>query len=221
MTTPAAATSRDDPRDVAGERDITRDTPATSTSAALQPAEAKKPWAREERTERDAEVATPRRAPASEPAAMTAPTVPIAPATQPAPSAVVTAAPSMGDDPWAKVLAAANPNRRLRILLKDITLVGVENDVVVLAVSEALAGAARANEKELCGLLASAWDKAVKLELRQHGQPASATLAPAETQQAINANLQAIQEHPLVKQAIELFGAKLTSVQARKSSKQE
>lgn len=120
------------------------------------------------------------------------------------------------DDPWGKVLAAAGPNRRLRILLNDISLVSVENDVVVLAVSEALHGAARASEKELCGLLASAWDRAVKLELRQEGGEAAAT--PAASQASINANLLALQEHPLVKQAMELFGAKVVSVQARKNA---
>lgn len=206
--------------------------------AGTQPA-----WGREERAGREAEVVSPRRVVvearepdvASAAASLAVPVVPVSkpaivssglaavvgPEREASISAAAPAALAPVDDPWGKVLAAAGPNRRLRILLNDISLVSVENDVVVLAVSEALHGAARANEKELCGLLASAWERAVKLELRQEGGGAAAATAGA-TQAAINANLQAVQEHPLVKQAMELFGAKVVSVQARKNAgKQE
>lgn len=195
-----------------------------------EPAGTQAAWGREERAGREApEVVSPRRVVVeprepevtiSAPAAVVPVSEPAAPSAAPSLAAAPVASAPM-DDPWGKVLAAAGPNRRLRILLNDITLVSVENDVVVLAVSEALHGAARANEKELCGLLASAWDRAVKLELRQEGGTAPAA-TPAATQAAINANLQAVQEHPLVKQAMELFGAKVVSVQARKNAvKQE
>ncbi|MFA6044495.1 MAG: hypothetical protein WC718_05885 [Phycisphaerales bacterium] len=209
-----------------------------------EPTSTQPAWGREERAEREArEVASPRRVvveprepevdagasaavvpavPVPEPATVSTNVAALAASVSSAPiSAAAAVASAQIDDPWGKVLAAAGPNRRLRILLNDISLVSVENDVVVLAVSEALHGAARANEKELCGLLATAWERAVKLELRQEGGEAAAA-TPAATQAAINANLQAVQEHPLVKQAMELFGAKVVSVQARKNAaKQE
>lgn len=122
------------------------------------------------------------------------------------------------------MLDAAAPNRRLRVLLNDCTLVKAENDVVVLAVSEALLGSARANEKELLGLLAGAWDRAVRLELRRAGdapaaepRPAPNSPSPATEPPATPSPPQPpVAEHPLVKQAIELFGARVVGVQPRK-----
>lgn len=82
--------------------------------------------------------------------------------------------------------------------------------------SEALLGTAKSNEREICDLLATAWDRAVKLELRAD-KPASqdAPPAPPVDQEAARA---AISEHPLVKRTIELFGARLVGVQPRKKA---
>ncbi len=116
-------------------------------------------------------------------------------------------------DPWSRVLSAAAPNRRLRVLLNDCSLVKAEDDVVVLSVSAALLSAVRANEKDLCGLLAVAWDRAVKLELRSDTPDA----APEAEQPIVpNETAAAIAEHPVVKRAIELFNAKVIRVQPRK-----
>ncbi len=138
---------------------------------------------------------------------------PRAPQPEPAP---VAAAPvwerDPSGDPWAQVLSAASGNRRMRILLNDCSLVNVADDQVVIAVSDALLSAAQSNEKELGDLLARAWDRAVKVELRGASQvaPAGAASEPAPEPTT------PITEHPLVKQAMELFSAKLVGVQARK-----
>lgn len=114
------------------------------------------------------------------------------------------------------MLSAAAPNRRLRVIINDCHLVEVRNDLVVLSVSEALLGTARSNEREICDLLATAWDRAVKLELRaDKPAPQDAPPAPPIDQEAARA---AIAEHPLVKRTIELFGARLVGVQPRKKA---
>lgn len=94
------------------------------------------------------------------------------------------------------------------MLLNECRLVKVENDVVVLAVNDALRSAAQASEKELAGLLATAWDRAIRLEFQQTepGPEAAAAPVPKES----------IADHPLVKQATAIFGAKLLGVQPRR-----
>lgn len=147
---------------------------------------------------------TPSPPPLPEPAPELAPEPPPARATGPA------------SDPWATVLSAAAPNRRLRVIINDCRLVEVKDDLVVLSVSEALLGTARSNEREICDLLATAWDRAVTLELRsEKPEPDAALVAPGLDQEAARA---AISEHPLVKRTIELFGAKLVGVQRRKKA---
>lgn len=126
-------------------------------------------------------------------------------------------------DPWAKVVASAAMSQRMRVLVNGCSLVKAEDDLVVLSVSEALLSAARASEKELCTLLASAWDRAVRVELRPAGAtadppPSGATGAVEPAAAATPAPAGPILEHPLVKRAMELFNAKLVGVQARKST---
>lgn len=92
----------------------------------------------------------------------------------------------------------------------------MKDNLVVLSVSEALLGTAKSNEREICDLLATAWDRAVKLELRaDKPNPQDAPPAPPVDQEAARA---AISEHPLVKRTIELFGARLVGVQPRKKA---
>lgn len=123
------------------------------------------------------------------------------------------------------MLSAAAPNRRLRVLLNDCTLARVEDDLVVLSVTDALLTAAQANEKELCALLARAWDRAVRVELRSANppnttpgasQPAGAapdgSPAPPEPAEP----LPDVTTLPLVRRTMELFNARLVGVQPRK-----
>lgn len=117
----------------------------------------------------------------------------------------------LGGDDWSRVVDAAQANLRLRVLINDCRLVEVKDDAVVLAVGDTLMAAAMANEKELCDLLARAWDRAVRIEFRGNGAPDSPP--PAHDPAAARA---AVGEHPLVKQAIELFGARLVGVQPRR-----
>lgn len=131
-------------------------------------------------------------------------------------------------DPWAQVLSAAAPNRRLRVLLNDCTLARVEDDLVVLSVTDALLTAAQANEKELCALLARAWDRAVRVELRSATTPNAAPGAPqpgAGSPAAPDGSsaspepaepLPDVTTLPLVRRTMELFNARLVGVQPRK-----
>lgn len=142
-------------------------------------------------------------------------------------------------DPWGKVLQAAAPNRRLRVLLNDCALVKAEDDLVVVSVSQALMSSAQASEKDLCRLLALAWDRAVRLELRVAGaeeKPSQESVGDAGTnagekgEETVASRIGAkptpvpaalsdaatVGNHPLVRQAMELFNAKLIGVQPRK-----
>jgi len=103
----------------------------------------------------------------------------------------------------------------MRVLLNDCSLVKVENDLVVVAVSDALLSAAQSSEKELCQLLASAWDKAVRLEFR--GSSAAGVPSQQPEHDPPESTRSPITDHPLVRQAMELFNAKLVGVQPRKT----
>ncbi len=125
------------------------------------------------------------------------------------------------------MLSAAAPNRRLRVLLNDCTLARVEDDLVVLSVTDALLTAAQANEKELCALLARAWDRAVRVELRSAATPNAAPGAPqpgvaspatdgSSTPPEPAQPLPDVTTLPLVRRTMELFNARLVGVQPRK-----
>jgi hypothetical protein len=119
------------------------------------------------------------------------------------------------------------------VLLNDCTLVRAEPDRVTLAVSDTLLAAAQASEKDLLALLAAAWDRAVTLELKASSSlfsppaasppsahPASApgesAPAPGPGSTPTAAPAEDMTQHPLVKHAITLFGARLVGVQPRK-----
>ncbi len=81
--------------------------------------------------------------------------------------------------------------------------------MVVLGVTEAMLGAAQSKEKELGDLIAAAWNRGVRLELRSQG----AIATPAATEEPAGPP---VEEHPLVKEAMELFRARVVGVQRRK-----
>lgn len=137
---------------------------------------------------------------------------------QPVPTPSRPAPISTSTDPWTRVLDhAAASNRRLRVLLDDVSLHTIADDLVVLTVSEALFGAAQSSEKDLGAVIAKAWDRAVRLELRRN-TPLFAPTDPASTSATNTTPAEPpVQDHPLVQQAMKTFNAKLVGVQPRKN----
>ncbi|HWQ27822.1 MAG TPA: hypothetical protein VNN12_02235 [Dehalococcoidia bacterium] len=116
-------------------------------------------------------------------------------------------APESAGSLWEQALAAAAGNRRLRVLLNDCQPVSISRERVVILATPAVAGAVRAGEKDLRTMLAAAWGTSVEVEIRQSTPPPQ----PEAQSQPTTA-------HPLVRKAIDLFGATLVRVQPRKDS---
>jgi hypothetical protein len=129
------------------------------------------------------------------------PATPHTPAAEPKP--ILTEATAL----WERALAAAAGNRRLRVLLSDCRPVSITSERVVLEAPPEVAGAVRAGEKELRAMLCTALGTSIDLEILQTTPPAQPH-APSQPATA----------HPLVKKAIDLFGATLVRIQPRKDS---
>lgn len=99
-------------------------------------------------------------------------------------------------------------NKRLRIVLDEMSLVSLEGSVALLAVSDAMRPNAAGMLREITGLLRG--QAGVELDARLTEPPS----VPAATAQP-EAPRAPVTEHPLVKQAMELFGAKVIRVQPR------
>ncbi len=86
-------------------------------------------------------------------------------------------------------------------------LVEVTDQHVLMEVSRSVFNVATASVKEIEALVAGVAGKALPVKLRPDAAPPAPDAAPEPKQSAA--------EHPLVKQAQELFGARLVSVQPR------
>lgn len=113
---------------------------------------------------------------------------------------------------WPRVreAIAQSANRRLRIALDGAQLVEVADQGVLIEVSRSLFATAAASAGELESLVARVAGRAIPVRFRapepaREGEPppVAATAAPDA------------QDHELVRRAIELFGARVVSVQAR------
>lgn len=119
---------------------------------------------------------------------------------------------SVGDPAfWPRMLELCTGNRRLRVVLDSARLIEAKPDpcAVTIEVSGQMIQAARSYARDIEGLAATIAGESVSLVLRSP-EPESrpATDAPAAPRTPV-------QEHPLVKQAMELFKARLLSVQQR------
>lgn len=93
------------------------------------------------------------------------------------------------------------------MILNESSLARMEEEGAVVAVPASVGALARSNEKELLALLAGAIGKPCRLEVAE-GEPAPGAAAPAPAQP--------IDQHPVVKHAMEVFGGRVISVQARR-----
>ncbi len=109
---------------------------------------------------------------------------------------------------WARVIEASGGSRRVRVLLEgsrcEKVAAGFGGAVVSVRVGVEVLAPARALLGEIEGVAGGVAGSAVKVELVSD--------APVVQAPAPRANMS---EHPLVKSAMELFGARLVSVQGR------
>ncbi|MBK9188222.1 MAG: hypothetical protein IPM33_04625 [Phycisphaerales bacterium] len=139
----------------------------------------------------------------------------IAAEADPAPGPARTAEPvraSPGSE-WDRILEAAGSYRRLRVVLGDSSLVRLDAQRVVIRVPESLRAVVRASERELLAVVASALGRSVAVEIEA---PAPEAAPPeAGEAEAVKATRTPADQEPLVRQAMELFGARLVSVTGR------
>lgn len=137
----------------------------------------------------------------------------IAAEADPAPGPARTAEPvraSPGSE-WDRILEAAGSYRRLRVVLGDSSLVRLDAERVVIRVPESLRAVARASERELLAVVASALGRSVAVEI----EAPEAAQPEAGEAEAVKAPRTPVDQEPLVRQAMELFGARLVSVTVR------
>ena len=127
------------------------------------------------------------------------------------------------DDPvalWSMVVEACQKQHRMRLLVGNLKLVTKDDERAVLAVSDEMRTAAQSAERDLCTLLSVAWGQSLKVELTSSaGERLESAAPPAEETPpaaAPAAGLPPIHDHPLIKDAVELFGARVISTQPRK-----
>ncbi|GEM_PF-1343172 len=113
---------------------------------------------------------------------------------------------------WARMLEAATESRRLRVLLADLTPESVTNEELVLVPHPSVLLAANTLRAELQSLVLRVTGRRVVITYRTPEATGSAEVEHASAAPTI----EAMSEHPLVKQAMELTGGKVIGVQARK-----
>lgn len=131
---------------------------------------------------------------------------------------------------WSEVTRLASENRRLRTIIESVAFVSISGDDLTLAVSPELMPVARGGAKDIESLAQRVRGSAVRVTL-QDGTGGRA--GPAEAGGVDGANRSAgspsrgvvggsaggavggpdMRQHPLVKQAEELFGARVVKVQ--------
>ncbi|HYE60827.1 MAG TPA: hypothetical protein VD997_02430 [Phycisphaerales bacterium] len=134
---------------------------------------------------------------------------------------------NLPEDPvalWNMVTEACQKQHRMRILVGSLKLVTKDEHKAVLEVSDEMRTAAQSAERDLCTLLSIAWGQNLAIELKTASgekveplpKPAAATTSPGAAPNPPATPTTPISDHPLIKQATELFGAKIISTQPRK-----
>jgi hypothetical protein len=127
------------------------------------------------------------------------------------------------DDPvalWSMVTEACQKQHRMRILVGSLKLVTKDDRRAVLEVTDEMRTAAQSAERDLCTLLSVAWGQNLAIELKtasgENVEPGPRSAQGPTPSHAPAAPSAPIGDHPLIKQAAELFGAKIISTQPRK-----
>lgn len=98
--------------------------------------------------------------------------------------------------------------RRARVILSEARVAGVAGGVVSILVKPTLLGPAQQSISEIEAILSEVSGEALRVEVALDELAAAAAVESAPTVD--------IQNHPLVKQAIELFGGKVISTGPRR-----
>jgi len=103
---------------------------------------------------------------------------------------------------WSRLLEGAAPNRRLRIILAEARLESLSDSSAIILVKPTMLTSAQQLVPDLETLLSQLRAKPTRVEIK----PDQAEIEPPliETTPRVN-----IAEHPLVKQAVELFGGRI------------
>jgi pyruvate/2-oxoglutarate dehydrogenase complex dihydrolipoamide acyltransferase (E2) component len=113
----------------------------------------------------------------------------------------------------------------MRMLIGNMKLVDIAEDRAVVSIHEEMRPLAERSERELSAVLEAAWGRPVRVEIagapaRPEPEPAAQAESAPPPAAPAPAPKAAVAEHPLVRQAIELFGATLVGVQPRRNSGQ-
>lgn len=111
---------------------------------------------------------------------------------------------------WNRVERACEHSGRLSALLSDIKIKSRDGDKAVLEVDPKLFGAAKSLEADLQKAFSAAFGVHMSLLIE------SAEVVEQATEEEAAKPTTNMSEHALVKQAIELFGAKIISVAPRR-----
>jgi len=125
---------------------------------------------------------------------------------------------------WSLVREACGGNRRLSVLMNEMQLVSVGEQTAVVRVADEVRAAVASTEKDLAAAMATVLGREVRVEISgkaQHAEAGAAlpgaTDSPLKPEEPLTAVRTPITDHPLVKHAIELFGARVISVQPRRT----
>ena len=125
------------------------------------------------------------------------------------------------EDIWTAVGALVQANRRVRILLVDMRLEAIDTlpsgTIVTLYVVPALLGTARACERDLADAFAMVLRTKPKIHIVTDAPKEAVKDDPAQPSAPAAPVRPLITDHPLIKAATELFGAKLIAVQPRRT----
>jgi len=108
-------------------------------------------------------------------------------------------------------VAGAQENRRLRVIVAELTPLSLEGGVLRVRPGLNMAVAAQALRGELAVLASQVNGASVEIVI----EAASAPSTPALEDNGLS--LESATQHPLIKQAVELFGARVVRVQPRKA----
>lgn len=118
---------------------------------------------------------------------------------------------------WSRIIAAAQENRRVRVVLEDLAPIAWDEGVLRLQAAVGTQLAAESVRAEIVALAnAQAGLGAAKTPIDVRIEPAQPAPGPSDAA-ALPAS-EVVAQHPLVQQTISLLGARVVGVQPRKPS---
>ncbi|MDX2119107.1 MAG: hypothetical protein SFY96_13080 [Planctomycetota bacterium] len=118
---------------------------------------------------------------------------------------------------WAKVVDAAT-TRRIKILVESVQLSELSDEHAIVTAESDLAAAVQGAAPEIEDLLRRVFGKPLRLKIAGDAAANRERISTLTTPiTAANAKVPALAEHPLVKEAIELFNARIVGVQRRQT----